>query len=597
MPELEEKVRVLNISKKAILNFVMLAGLCAWGVMLYAQTLSAPFVFDDETTVLKNTAIHKLASPALWRNAHFYKRFVAMYSFALNYRFNGLDVRGYHAVNLAIHLATAIFVVWFILLLLKTPRMREESIAQHARMIAFLGGLFFVSHPIETEAVTYICQRFECLATLFYMLALCGYLKWRMSGDHPSQRAVFFMLSVVAALLGMLTKEIVFTLPLCVALIEGIFFRMPVSGSSSWGDRPVLKMLGLSAGLLLLSVLLVGVLLPVDLPKVFSSHAAMGISSGTYLLTQFRVIVKYVGLLFFPVGQNLDYDLAWSTSLFDGVTLPCALGLLLLILLGIRSLRRFPLIGFGIFWFFLTLSVSSSFIPQTDALFEHRLYLPSVGFVIAFLAGLYALIKNFHGFLLFMGGIILCFSALTYERNALWTEDVRLWEDVVTKSPHKVRPYTNLGLAYRKHGEYAKALGAYEAALRLSPGKGKPLARIYTNLGAVYGAMGRYPEEIDLCLKAIAEDPRNYQAYSNLGLACALTGDYKKALEYGWKAVKMNNNFDEAWNNLGVTQALMGNYKRAGELFQKALKCNPYYAEAAANLRLARERMKQPKKK
>ncbi|NCB31798.1 MAG: tetratricopeptide repeat protein, partial [Clostridia bacterium] len=331
----------------------------------------------------------------------------------------------------------------------------------------------------------------------------------------------------------------------------------------------------------------------INMAGIFAMHAKMGISSGTYLLTQSRVVLKYFGLLFFPYSQNLDHDLPWSAGLFDGVTLPSLLVVILLIAAAFRSARRFPLISFGILWFFLTLSVSSSIIPQKDAVMEHRLYLPSVGFFIAFLAAAYGLIKHSRWFVVCAAGVVLSLSFLTYQRNALWTDEVKFWEDVVRKSPGKARPYTNLGLVYRKHGEYSKAIAAYEKALSLRPPSGEPLSRIYTNLGAVYGVMRRYPAEIALYLKAIAADPKNYQAYSNLGYAYALVGDYRNAVKYGEAAVKMAPRFDEAWNNLGVTHARMEHYQEAVYAFQGALRINPYYKEAASNLSLAREKLGQ----
>ncbi len=608
---------------------MLVAGLCVWGVILYAHTLNAPFYFDDDATILKNPVIRDLSDPALWKHPDYRKRIVTFYSFALNYKFHGFDVRGYHAVNIAIHLLTALLVGWLIALLLGTPRMKGTSIAERADPFAFLGAWLFMSHPIQTQAVTYVCQRFECLAALFYVLSIGAYLKGRMSVGDPFRAALFFVIAALAACLGIFSKEIVFTLPGAIFLIEWVFF----SGSFNRPKDPVILSRGVAKDLfferffpcscfrkkahgqndansvsrrpvgpiwtngwgwlvaVIFGAALVSTLRSLDLPGIFATHAKMGISATTYLLTQFRVILKYFGLLFFPYSQNLDHDLSWSTGPFDGMTLPSLLVVILLIVAAFRSARRFPLISFGILWFFLTLSVSSSIVPQKDAVMEHRLYLPSVGFFIALLAGLYRLIRNFRGFLVGVFGLVLSLSFLTWQRNALWADEVKFWEDVALKSPNKFRSHTNLGLVYRKHGEYTKAIAAYETALRLRPPLGEPLGRIYTNLGAVYGVMGRYREEISLYLKAIAADPKNYQAYSNLGYAYALVGDYRNALVYGEAAVKMAPRFDEAWNNLGVTHARMEHYQEAAYAFQGALRINPYYKEAASNLRLAREKL------
>lgn len=577
---------ILNISKKQIVILGAFLGLCVWGFLIYSNTFKAPFLFDDDEFILKNPAVRQLGDRALWKNPDYRKRFVAFFSFALNYRVHGNDVTGYHLVNIAVHLFMALSVCWFFMLLLRTPRMREDRITKDGHLLAFLIGWLFVSHPIQTEAVTYISQRFECLASLFYMLSLCCFLAARMDSG-PAKRIVFFTLSAAAAILGGFTKETIFTLPASMMLLEWIFLKAENTYKPFWKQPWVY----IGAVFSMMAVVFF-FFLYFPLREIFSAHADMGITSGIYLLTQFRVVLRYIGLLFMPMRQNMDYDLSWSSGLPDGATFLSGLAILGILLLAFRSIRRFPLIGFGLIWFFVTLSITSSFVPLKDAMVEHRLYLPSVGFFIAFCAGGYYLIKNFKVFFFGIIGVIFICSLLTYRRNKVWADDLVFWQDVVSKSPQKARPHVNLGVVYRKRGEYQKAIEAYQLALKLHPKQREPVAKIYNNLGAVYGKRNNFREEIYFCLKAIELDPGNYQAYSNLGYAYALTGDFENALKYGQEAVKISPRFDEGWNNLGVTHGLMGHYQKAAKMFRRALKSNPRYQEAEANLRLALDLMK-----
>ncbi len=57
------------------------------------------------------------------------------------------------------------------------------------------------------------------------------------------------------------------------------------------------------------------------------------------------------------------------------------------------------LIAFGILWFFITLSVESSIIPIAMVIDEYRIYLPSVGFFIALVAGVMLLLKQMSQFI------------------------------------------------------------------------------------------------------------------------------------------------------------------------------------------------------
>jgi tetratricopeptide (TPR) repeat protein len=296
--------------------------------------------------------------------------------------------------------------------------------------------------------------------------------------------------------------------------------------------------------------------------------------------------MKYVRLLFFPFGQNLDYDIPLSESLFEGYTFLCALCIAVLFFGGIKLTSHYPLLGFGILWFFLALSITSSIVPLQDWIFEHRLYLPMVGFALVLCTGLFYLIKNPRIAVLCLTGFILILSFLTYQRNAIWTDSVKLWEDTVRKSPQKARPYIQLGKAYRWRREYDKAEKYYLRALELLPDHPKRIAQVYINLSAIYGELKEYQKGIAYCIKAIELDPKNPQAYSNAGYSYILIRNSEKALEFGKKAVELDPQFDEGLNNLGIIYAKMGSLEKAAELFKRTLEINPYYGRAQKNLNL-----------
>lgn len=160
----------------------------------------------------------------------------------------------------------------------------------------------------------------------------------------------------------------------------------------------------------------------------------------------------------------------------------------------VLPLQDFRLISFGIFWFFITLSVESSIIPIKDVIFEHRLYLPSVGIIIAFTSVIFyglrfkdsdSRILLTTAYLLLITAVVI-FSIATYQRNIVWRNGVTLWEDVVKKSPNKVRGHNNLGKFYLDKGWDDKAIEHYQIALRLKP----DCAVVYYNLGILYKTKG-----------------------------------------------------------------------------------------------------------
>ena len=577
---------IMQIPRKQIVFSLWLAGMCFWGAVIYSNTLHAPFVFDDIQFIIKNPTIRNITDGTLWNRVGYRQRFVAFLSFAFNYHLHGTTVAGYHWVNLAIHLANSLLVVWLVLLLFGTVRIQKDKTFEHRYAVALSSGWLFMSHPIQTQAVSYITQRFESLAALFYLLSVCLYLKGRMTARGSPKNLGLLVLSAFSAFLGMFTKETVFTLPFSLILIEWLFFRPERAGAG--------KTRWVYVGIFFLLCTLAAPALLFNFSKTLSKYDLIGITSRRYLFTQFQVIIKYIQLLFLPLNQNVDYNLHLSSGLLDIPTLASLASLLFILYVGFRLCRSYPLIGFGILWFFVTLSVTSSIIPLPDMIFEHRLYIPSVGFVIACCAGLFSFtnVKNIRGLVLCLACVVLVFSYLTYQRNVLWSDDVALWQDAVSKSPGNPRAYNNLGEAYRKKGNYQKAIYNYLMALRVNPGNPAITAQIYANLGASFGNRGNnygdYQKAIDYGLKAIKLNPKNSMTYNNLEYAYISIGDYEQALKYGKKAVKLDPQFDEALNNLGAAYGDMGQYEKATEFFERALKANPNYEEARNNLIRAR---------
>ena len=331
-------------------------------------------------TIEDNIAIRSLSNVKAWWG-FIPSRPIGFLSFALNYHFHRLDVWGYHLVNLAIHIVNAVLVWWLVMLTMATPVMRDQPIARHKGAMALFTALLFVSHPLATQSVTYIVQRLASLATLFYLLSLALYVKGRLGEDNKDKRVFFFYAgSILCAVLGMLTKEIVFTLPFALVLYEFSFIK-----TDTW--RIDLKDRGIQIPAIILGIFVVLFFLNFSfdifkpIPPLLYQGYDYPITAWEYLLTQFSVILTYIRLFIVPVNQNLDYDYPISHSLFEWHTVFGMLSLAGILFLGIFLFRRYRLISFGIFWFFLTLSVESSIIPiSQNVIFEHRTYLPSFGF-------------------------------------------------------------------------------------------------------------------------------------------------------------------------------------------------------------------------
>ena len=516
--------------------------------IVYSNTLEAPFVFDDKFVIVENPIVRDLGymvnpSEAKVHKGHFeYEsfrhRYIGYLTFAINYWFHKLDVTGYHLVNIAIHIINSLIVYWLVILTFKTPFLNSSVLRGRINEIAFFASLFFACHPLQTQAVTYIWQRVTSLSTTFYCLALVFYILWRLTSKKPSSFAtqmpiLFYFGSVISAVLAMKTKEIAFTLPVVIFLYELMFFEEKIKKRILYITPLLLTMLIIPISLLETEKLkgdLMG-----NIGEV--TRVDTNISRMDYLLTQFTVVATYIRLIFFPINQNLDYDFPiYNTFLTPEVFLSFLL-LFSIFSLGIymflHSRTRnstYRIIAFGIFWFFITLSVESSFIPIVDVIFEHRVYLPSTGFFIALTTGIFLLLNKFGQRKLHRIGVaiivtvIIMFSVLTYSRNNIWSSEIALWQDNVEKSPQKARPQNNLGNALHEQDRTEEAKEHYLQALRINP--------------------------------------ESEEAHNNLAISLVHIGNIERAIAHFRKALDINPDFVAAKNNLKKVLMLMEKQKK-----------------------------------
>jgi len=613
------------------------------GITVYSNTFQVPFVLDDQSSIVNNIAIKKLGNVfyAYKIDLKFIQnRFVGFLTFALNYHFGGLNVAGYHAVNLLIHLAASLLVYTLLCLTFRTPYFQEmgrqslspqSSVLSPQFFIPLFGALLFAIHPVQTQAVTYIVQRLTSLATMFYLLSVVLYIKARLSieksqvlsqevgGDSLNSELriqnskeknyssllspyslLFYIGSVLAAVLAMKTKEIAFTLPFAVLLYEVCFFQGP------W-KRRLLYLLPLLATLPIIPMSVIDIGGPSgDIVSDAENQLRVGSSMSRmdYLFTQFRVIVTYLRLLVFPVKQNLDYDYPVYTTFF---TTPVLLSFLLLMsIFGLavylfftsrlhlssagsyndtpQSKSFLRLIAFGILWFFLTLSVESSLVPIKDVIMEYRLYLPFFGAAAAFVMIFYLMVEKLtgptSGKLLYMGAalLVIVFGFATYQRNHVWGNAIRLWQDVVVKSPEKGRPLNNLGVALDKAGRRQEAFKTLSRAIKVDPNYYKS----YYNLADLYLVSDQPDVALQLLQTSIKLNPYFTEAYVSLGAALMRAGKFREV------TIFLEQNLDRIGDNaearfyLGASYAFLGNREAAMRELAVLSRLDASYA---ANLR------------
>jgi len=588
------------------------------GTIIYANSFKCSFHFDDNIHIVGNPAIKNLQDAKVWWN--YSDRPVSIFTFALNYHFHQLDVFYYHIANLLIHLINACLIWWLTLLIFSSPVLRDQLVSKHKKVLAFFTALLFVSHPLATQSVTYIIQRQNSLAAMFYILSLALYVKGRLTAMQNKNKYILFAGSLISSVLAVLSKENAFTLPLAIVLFE-IFFLQTKKQSIRLKDY---RFILLTASLLCFIIsLFFKFPLSIFGPIPPAQGNTYTITSLNYLFTQFSVIVKYIQLLILPINQNLDYDFPISDNFFELRTLFSFLLLFGLIILAVFLFKKHRIFSFGICWFFLTLSIESGIIPINDVIFEHRTYLPSYGFFLMCSTGIYAWLQKKNKFLA-VSVLVLIIGAnsfLTYERNNVWKDELTLWANVVSKSPNKARPYCNRGIAYDGLGHQDKALADYSKAIEIDPA----YSDAYSNRGIIYGTRGQYNKAIADFTKAIEFAPDDSFSIWNRGITYSILQqwdkaitDYTRSIEINpytydpyfkrgesydklrqWQkaiadysmAIEINPAHDKAYNNRGLVFANLKQWDKAIADYSKAIGINPGYSEAYNNRELAYRQM------
>jgi tetratricopeptide (TPR) repeat protein len=575
------------------------------GLLAYSNAFRAGFVFDDPPHVVDAPWVDDPESylpggPAYRAQPN---RAVGGLTFALNRRLLGPGPAGFHAVNVLIHVLNALLVHALVLLSFRAPRLRTSALAPWSRSVAFVAALLFVAHPLQTQAVTYVVQRLASLATAFYLVAIVLYARWRLAGlsgrSRGLRRAAGLAGAVLAAVLAMKTKEIAFTLPVVVALYEALLFE------GSWGRR-ALGLAPLLATMAIIPLALVGIDKPLgetlsDVAE--ATRVQTGQSRWDYLVTEVAVVARYLRLLAFPAGQNVDHDFPSYHSLLEP-RVALSLGVLAALAAAAAwpwAARRGPwarcdpdpaarLVSFGIAWFFVALLVESSVIPIADEMFEHRVYLPSVGILVAAATALGLLARRIApsrpaAVTAALGvALALPLAAATWIRNEVWADEVALWTDAAAKSPGKARPRNNLGVALGRAHREREALAQLEEAVRLDP----RYERAFDNLGVVLFALGRQREAEEAHLRAIALAPRDPEPYYNLGCLRLEQGRYAEAAASFEKALAVHPGHARATLNLAASWNGLGRYPDVVRLLSGAGPAVLGRPEARLHLALAR---------
>jgi protein O-mannosyl-transferase len=572
----------------------------ALGAAAYARTFAVPFQFDDGVEIVHNPAVADVAS--FLASHPQARRAVATASFAVNGALGGQSPWGYHAVNLAIHLAAALAVYALAAFACRRAAPPGSALARGAPLAALVAAALFVAHPLQTQAVTYVVQRMASLAALFYLGAAVAYARAALE-PRAGRRALAYGAALALAALAIFTKENAVTLPAALAVVDLAFLPGPKRARAA----RLAPFAALTAAALL-------ALAPAETardaaggfealaaPAAPASSAAAAASRplpawAAYAAAQPAALLTYLRLLVLPMGQSVDHDPPVPDSLLEPRVLFSAALLAALAggaaWLAWRARRRSPVARVALFaigWFAVTMAVESSVLPLADLVVEHRAYLPSAGLFVAAGAAVAAAVERLGagGRRLALGAAaawVLVLAGATFARNEVWRDPLTLWGDAMAKAPERSRPHLYVAQALVARGEPERAIPLLERATRLRPPT--PLARL--SLGVAYAKVGRLAEAERALRAGIASTPdRVPGAHLELGRVLVQAGRVEEACGEFRAEVEVEPRSREARTNLVVCSLTAGDPAAALAQAERLDREAPGDARLLFNLALA----------
>ncbi len=560
------------------------------GLAAYANSFAIPFLFDDHFEIIANPWVQEF-QPALSYLTR--SRGIPTFSLAVNNWWGGSAVWGYHLFNLIVHLANAMLVYALVLGTLRLPFFDGRYKAA-APILSLLVALVFVVHPLQTMAVSYIVQRAESIASFFYLSVLVLVLSAARARDAEWRR-LWIGTAVVAGVIGVLSKEIVATVPVSALLYYVCFLRPGGRTARRWPLYALLLLVPLALALFLSRDYLTAASdAPAGGPRswVFIPSAGFqleGVSPWRYLITQFGVVLWYLRLYVLPTQQCFDYGWALRDSFWRADVLLPLLALLALAGVAIASFRRYRLASFCLGWSFILLAPTSTIIPLRDAAFEHRMYL-----TVASLAWL-SVVGGFDalGWLarrqgadegqyrqigaLAFGLWLALLGGLTVARNHVYQDPLRLAADSAAKAPGNWRAHYELGTTLLERKRTSEGMASLEEAVRLDPSQGPPRVQ----LSALYAQAGRLDEAESVVTPATEGREQSVvaAAYRQLGFIALSRRDAEAAQANFERAIQLMPGWVSVREQLGRMYAKQAMWFGAAGHFNEAIKRKPALKE------------------
>ncbi len=552
--------------------------LIAAAMMVYMPALMGGFVWDDEVSLTENPLIksaHGLID--IWFSRKPFDYFpLTLSSFWLEWRIFGLHPFGYHAVNLMLHVTSAL-ILWRLLRYLKIPG-------------AYVAAFLFAVHPLCVASAGWIAERKNTLAMPFYLLSVLWYL--RSSGEEfRARRRRFYVLSLCCFLLALLSKTSVVTLPLILLVLEWWRKGRQVETENPARKTTITGILVRTAPFFLLSLVL-GLL-----TIWFQWHRAMG---GTVVQTENIwercaaagwAIWFYLFKTIVPLGLTLLYPHHDFTGGSFVIYFPAVALVVILVILWKKRARWGRHWFAALAYFILALLPVLGFVDMYFLVYarvaDHWSYVALPGILALVVGVANAGIQKFVNWMrearapVFSRESINLYAALVSlgvccvlarDRAVVFGSEELVWRDVLKKNPQCWAAHNNLARDFLNRGVRPQETEIhFREALRLR----SEFPEAYNNLGMLFLREGDIDLGIAYYRKALALESNYVLAHNNLGVALMKMGDFNEAISHLRKAIELEPDIPTGYRNMAQCYLMKGDLDSAFNEIKKVLPFNP----------------------
>lgn len=551
--------------------------LVLFSIVLYANTLWHGFVMDDRAVITQNKFVQQgfagipdILTTYYWKgywdqNAGLFRP-LSLILFAIEWQFSSGDPFLFHFIQLLLYALTAWLVYRFVVRIAGAGNI----------WLPVVVTALFVAHPVHTEVVANIKSADEILCLLFFLIS--ALLVLNTTGNNLQRKALVgftFLMCLLAKEGGLLFLPVLLLLP--------VWFNNQSIKSTLANWWPLLLVAGLWLGWHQYIVRFSG---STPLPYTYQDNALVACNGKlSQMATGIAMLGGYMLKCIWPYTLSYDYSFneipcrtfadaqVWLVILVSVFSIGAA----------IRYRKTYPVVSFGVLFFFVSIFLTSNIFILIGATAADRfLYAPLLGLLIAVVWVIQNEAKRWQAApvytnpLLLFAVLLVLYSFKTVNRNAAWKSEETLFATEVTGNSNSARVYYNYGSLLLNQPVADEAMRNAQLAvvvtnLTKAAAIDSMYPNTYINLGVAYYKLKNYKAAIASLQRAVRLNPSG-DAMHNLADAFFRNNDLDSAIYYHTQCINSGYILNETWNMLGTEYFSKKEYNQARIAFESGLK-------------------------